>query len=40
MKGPETPFPRHWLYYLILKYAVIAVAVAITLFTAYRLYHG
>jgi hypothetical protein len=40
MKGPETPFPRHWLYYLILKYAVIAVAVIVTLFTAYRLYHG
>jgi hypothetical protein len=40
MKGPETPFPRHWLYYLILKYAVIAAAVIITLFTAYRLYGG
>jgi hypothetical protein len=40
MTGPETPFPRHWLYYLILKYAVIAAAVIITLFTAYRLYHG
>jgi hypothetical protein len=40
MKGPETPFPRHWLYYLILKYAVIVAAVVITLFTAYRLYHG
>jgi hypothetical protein len=40
MKGPETPFPRHWIYYLILKYAVIAAAVIITLFTAYRLYHG
>ncbi len=40
MKGPETPFPRHWLYYLALKYAVIAAAVIITLFTFYRLYHG
>ena len=40
MKGPETPFPRHWLYYLILKYAVIAGAVIITFVTAYRLYHG
>jgi hypothetical protein len=40
MKEPETPFPRHWLYYLILKYAVIAAAIAITLFTAYRLYAG
>jgi hypothetical protein len=40
MKRPDTPFPRHWLYYLILKYAVIAVAVAITFYTAYRLYRG
>jgi hypothetical protein len=40
MERPETPFPRHWLYYVILKYAVIAAAVIITMFTAYRLYHG
>ena len=40
MKGPETPFPRHWLYYLILKYVVIAAAVIVTLVTAYRLYAG
>jgi len=40
MKRPDTPFPRHWLYYLILKYVVIAAAVAITFVTAYRLYHG
>jgi len=31
MKRPDTPFPRHWLYYLVLKIAVIAAAVAITL---------
>ena len=37
MKRDDVPFRRHWLYYLILKYAVIAVAVAITLYTAYRL---
>ena len=30
MKEPETPFPRHWLYYLILKYVVIAGAVIVT----------
>ena len=30
MKRPETPFPRHWLYYLILKYAVIAAAIIAT----------
>ncbi|HZC57726.1 MAG TPA: hypothetical protein VE396_17035 [Xanthobacteraceae bacterium] len=40
MKGPETPFPRHWLYYLILKYAVIAAAVGATFYTFYRLYRG
>ena len=26
MSRPETPFPRHWLYYLVLKIVVIAVA--------------
>jgi hypothetical protein len=28
MTGPETPFPRHWLYYIVLKVVVIAAAVA------------
>jgi hypothetical protein len=40
MKRPETPFPRHWFYYLILKYAVIAAAVIVSLYTIYRLYRG
>ena len=40
MNRPETPFPRHWLYYLILKYGVIVAAVIVTLFTLYRLYSG
>ena len=31
MKRPDTPFPRHWRYYIVLKYAVLAVAVALTL---------
>ena len=37
MTKPDTPFPRHWLYYIILKYGVIAAAVLITLYTIYRL---
>ena len=28
MEKPDTPFPRHWLYYIILKLAVIGFAVA------------
>jgi hypothetical protein len=40
MKEPETPFHRHWIYYLILKYAVLAAAIVISLYTVYRLYHG
>jgi len=28
---PDTPFPRHWLYYIALKFVVIAIAVAIAL---------
>ena len=27
MTKPDTPFPRHWLYYIVLKYGVLAVAV-------------
>ena len=38
MKRDDVPFQWHLLYYLILKYAVIALAVAITLYTVYRLY--
>jgi hypothetical protein len=37
MKRDDLPFQRHVIYYLILKYAVIAVAVAVTLYTVYRL---
>jgi len=38
MKRDDLPFQRHLVYYVILKYAVIAAAVAITLYTVYRLY--
>lgn len=31
MKRPDTPFPRHWLYYIAIKIAVLAVAVAVAL---------
>ncbi len=31
MTQPETPFPRHWLYYIALKVVVIAVAIAVAL---------
>ena len=31
MKRPATPFPRHWRYYIVLKWAVIAAAVVIAL---------
>lgn len=31
-KRPETPFPRHWLYYLVLKLAVLAAAVLLALY--------
>ena len=29
MSRPETPFPRHWLYYIVLKIALILGAVAL-----------
>ena len=37
MKGmtkPDTPFPKHWLYYIVPKYAVIAAVVLIALYGA------
>jgi hypothetical protein len=40
MKREDVPFQRHWLYYLVLKYGVIAAAVLVALYTAYRLYSG
>ena len=36
MAKPDTPFPKHWLYYIVLKYAVIAAAVVLTLYVAFR----
>ncbi len=40
MKRDDIPFQRHWLYYLVLKYGVIAVALIVTLYTVLRLYRG
>jgi hypothetical protein len=37
MTKPDTPFPRHWLYYIVLKYGVLAAAVMVALFVIYRL---
>jgi hypothetical protein len=31
MKRPETPFPRHWFYYIALKVVIIAAAAALAL---------
>jgi hypothetical protein len=31
MQKPETPFPRHWLYYIVLKVVLIAAAIALAL---------
>jgi len=36
MKKPDTPFPRHWLYYIVVKYALIVVAIFIALYIAYQ----
>jgi hypothetical protein len=37
MTKPETPFPKHWLYYVVLKYVVIAAAVVIAIYVASQL---
>lgn len=37
MTKPDTPFPKHWRYYIVLKWTVIAAAVLLTLYIVYRL---
>jgi hypothetical protein len=37
MTKPDTPFPRHWKYYITLKYAVIAAAVLLALYVFVRM---
>jgi hypothetical protein len=32
MTKPDTPFPQHWKYYIVLKYAVLAAAVLLALY--------
>ena len=31
MSCPDTPFPKHWRYYILVKWLVIAAAVALAL---------
>lgn len=31
MKPPETPFPKHWLFYIVLKLVLLAAALALGL---------
>jgi hypothetical protein len=31
MTKPETPFPKHWRYYIVIKWAVIAASVVLAL---------
>ena len=31
MSKPDTPFPKHWRYYIVLKWAVVAAAVVLAL---------
>jgi hypothetical protein len=32
MKQPETPFPRHWIYYIALKIVIIVAAAALAFY--------
>jgi hypothetical protein len=31
MSRPDTPFPKHWRYYIVLKWAVIVAAIVLAL---------
>ena len=37
MKRDDVPFQRHLIYYMVLKYLVIAAAAAIALYVMYRI---
>ena len=37
MRRIDTPFPRHWLYYIVLKYGVLVAAVLLAFYVVYRL---
>jgi len=37
MTKPDTPFPRHWLYYIVLKYGVLVAAVLLAFYVIYRM---
>jgi hypothetical protein len=37
MEKPETPFPRHWFYYMVLKFGVLIAALLIAFYVAYRM---
>jgi hypothetical protein len=37
MEKPDTPFPRHWLYYMTTKYVVIAIAVVLAAYVLYSI---
>jgi hypothetical protein len=40
MTKPDTPFPRHWLYYIVLKYGIILAAVLLALYVGWRVFGG
>jgi hypothetical protein len=31
MKRPDTPFPRHWLYYIVIKIVILIVGIVVAL---------
>jgi hypothetical protein len=37
MTKPDTPFPRHWLYYIALKYGVLVAAILLAIYVVYRM---
>ncbi len=36
MKKPDTPFPRHWIYYIALKFGLLILAALLALYFFYR----
>ena len=37
MTKPDTPFPRHWLYYIVLKFGILIAAVLLAFYFFYQM---
>ena len=37
MTKPDTPFPRHWLYYIVIKFGILIASALLAFYFFYRM---